>query len=70
MSRPVAVEIRASFSSQEVINKGSNQTFGIVTVSVGCTQYVSGESLAHVVHRYLSALAQAQADGGDRVVDA
>jgi diguanylate cyclase len=67
-ARTRADSIRERMASQALVNKSNGQKLGLVTVSVGVSQYVTGEALGDIVQRANAALERAKAEGANCVV--
>lgn len=64
----VAEQIRSGVESRQIIEKGTGEAFGSITLSVGVTCYRSGEALESLVQRADAALYVAKREGRNRVV--
>jgi diguanylate cyclase len=63
----IAESIRKKFAQSRLKKKGSHQSIGEVTVSVGISQYQSGDSPRRLIDRADQALYKSKADGRNRV---
>jgi diguanylate cyclase len=63
----VAEKIRASFEKMQVKKKQSQETIGVITLSLGGASYRKGESLEELIGRTDSALYQSKGKGRNRV---
>ncbi|MBX3517300.1 MAG: GGDEF domain-containing protein [Rhodospirillales bacterium] len=66
----MANAFRTAFASRKIINKATAQPLGVITLSIGVTEYRRGEALAHLMFRCRGALGLARTEGGDRVMAA
>jgi len=64
----VAENIRKSVASKRIVKKGSDDSIGNITMSMGVTSYQTGESAAEFVERADQALYLAKKLGRNRVV--
>jgi diguanylate cyclase len=67
-ARRVGDQIRKSIASKRIRQRSSGQTLGAITLSIGATQYVPGESLATLVDRADQGLYRAKREGRNRTV--
>lgn len=64
----VAEFIRTTLGSRQLKNKKTGESYGIITISVGATQYRSSESIGQFVQRADEALYRAKRNGRNQVV--
>lgn len=63
----VAEQIRTTVGGRQIVNRARNASYGNVTLSIGVSQYRTGESLADLVRRADAALYAAKHAGRNRV---
>lgn len=63
----VAEALRKSVEGKEVINKTSNENLGRITLSIGVSQYIQGESITEFIERADAALYVAKKEGRNQV---
>ena len=66
----VADGIRQTLAQKELTARKNGRTFGTITLSLGVSQYIHGESLADLIERADAALYEAKRDGRNRTVAA
>lgn len=59
----MANAFRTAFASRKIINKATAQPLGVITLSIGVTEYRRGEALAHLMFRCRGALGLARTEG-------
>ena len=64
----VSEQIRQSIAKKKIKMKSSGQTLGAITMSIGASQYVPGESQAGLIERADSGLYRAKREGRNRTV--
>jgi diguanylate cyclase len=64
----VSEQIRQSIANKKIRMKASGQTLGAITMSIGASQYVSGESHASLIERADQGLYRAKREGRNRTV--
>ncbi|MGI9419243.1 MAG: GGDEF domain-containing protein [Geminicoccaceae bacterium] len=64
----VSEQIRQSIAKKKIKMKSSGETLGAITISIGATQYVSGESQAALIERADQGLYRAKREGRNRTV--
>ncbi len=64
----VGEQIRQSISKKKIRLKSSGKDLGTITMSIGATEYVPGESLSSLVERADQALYRAKSEGRNRFV--
>ncbi len=64
----VSEQIRQSIESKRIKMKSSGQTLGAITMSIGASQYVPGESLSALIERADQGLYRAKREGRNRTV--
>jgi diguanylate cyclase len=63
----VADHLREKLASRKLSRKGSEDTYGKVTMSIGVTEYIFGESMDELIKRADSLLYKAKEDGRNRI---
>lgn len=64
----VSEQIRQSIAKKKIKMKSSGQTLGAITMSLGASQYVHGESTASLIERADQGLYRAKREGRNRTV--
>jgi len=64
----IGEKIRATVATRKITNRRTGQVLGQITLSVGCSEYVRGESVGDVLHRADEALYLAKRNGRNRVM--
>ena len=64
----LAENLRKTLESRKLARKGSDKSFGVITMSFGVTEYIIGESLEQLVGRADKLLYKAKENGRNRVV--
>lgn len=64
----VGDHLRKVVASKKIIRKPQNEDLGVITLSMGTTQYMKGEEITEFVDRADKGLYQAKQDGRNRVV--
>ncbi|MEM7043923.1 MAG: GGDEF domain-containing protein [Pseudomonadota bacterium] len=64
----VSEQIRQSIAKKKIKMKSSGETLGAITISIGASQYVPGESLSALVDRADQGLYRAKREGRNRTV--
>ncbi|MDX2028285.1 MAG: GGDEF domain-containing protein [Alphaproteobacteria bacterium] len=64
----VANQLRAGLSTKQIKRRSTNETLGVVTISVGAAEYCPGEDLEGFIARADSALYKAKQTGRNRVM--
>ena len=64
----VANLLRINLASKQIKKRGTNETLGAVTISVGATEYIFGEEVNSMIARADAALYQAKQTGRNKVV--
>lgn len=64
----VADKIRQKVGAKRLVKKGSDDDYGVITLSMGVTEFAPGETLANFVRRADAALYTAKGLGRNRVV--
>ncbi|MEL6965343.1 MAG: GGDEF domain-containing protein, partial [Pseudomonadota bacterium] len=64
----VGDQIRKSIANKRIRLKSSGQTLGAITLSIGATQYVPGESLSALIERADQGLYRAKNEGRNRTI--
>lgn len=64
----VANHLRASLGTKQIKRRSTNESLGVVTISVGATEYQTGEDTDNFIGRADSALYKAKQTGRNKVV--
>lgn len=64
----VAERIRSNLASKKLISRGSGESLGSITVSIGVAEYAQGESMSSLLERADNCLYQAKNNGRNTVV--
>jgi len=64
----LAKQIQQGFAARKLVNKGTGERIGSITVSIGVTRFEPGEALARFIARADGALYTAKRGGRNRVV--
>jgi diguanylate cyclase len=67
-ARKVGEQIRLSISKKKIRLKASGQDLGAITMSIGATEFVPGESLTALIERADQGLYRAKREGRNRTV--
>ncbi len=63
----VADHLRQKLASRKLARKGSEDTYGKVTMSIGVTEYIFGESMEELIERADGLLYKAKQEGRNRI---
>ena len=63
----VADHLRQKLASRKLVRKGSEDTYGKVTMSIGVTEYIFGESMEELIERADGLLYKAKQEGRNRI---
>jgi len=64
----VANQLRASLGTKQIRRRSTNETLGVITISIGATEYCIGEEAETFIARADSALYEAKQTGRNKVV--
>ncbi len=67
-SEKVANQLRGALGTKQIKRRSTNEMLGVVTISIGATEYVPGEDIESFIHRADSALYRAKQNGRNMVV--
>jgi diguanylate cyclase len=67
-SEKVANQLRAALGTKQLKRRSTNESLGVITVSIGAAEYAKGELIDHFIERADQALYKAKQTGRNRVV--